>query len=88
MGSIVLHHERRLKTNDLRRNYSTPNLRLLSFEGTGTFAYERAYEGVSVKKGEELGMFVCVRVLREKKKKKRCTKERSIYFWLHCCSYF
>jgi phosphatidylserine decarboxylase len=58
VGSIRLNHEISLKTNDLVKNFSCPNLRLLSYEGVGTYAYEKIYDSpVQCERAKEIGHF-------------------------------
>jgi len=58
VGSISLNFDEHIRTNQLTRDFSCPNLQYFSFGGVGTHGYEHFYEDpVHVKKGEEIGCF-------------------------------
>jgi len=58
VGSISLHFDETVKTNNLARDFTCHNLQYFSFNGMGTHSYEKDYyAGVPVSKGEEIGYF-------------------------------
>lgn len=61
VGSIELKFDNTLKTNQITRDYTCPNLEYFSWNGVGSYAYERNYrleEGdIVAAKGDECGQF-------------------------------
>jgi len=62
VGSIGLKFDSNLKTNQITRDYTCPNLEYFSWNGVGSYAYERNYrlesgQDIVATKGEECGHF-------------------------------
>lgn len=61
VGSISFNFDSTLKTNQITRDYTCPNLEYFSWNGVGSYAYERNYRAESgdivAVKGDECGQF-------------------------------
>jgi len=61
VGSIELKFDSMLRTNQITRDFTCPNLEYFSWNGVGSYAYERDYRAetgdVVAEKGDECGQF-------------------------------
>jgi phosphatidylserine decarboxylase len=58
VGSMAFNFDKNIRTNRLRRDFTNPNLALLSTKELGAYAYDFSYpEPVEFKRGDEVGTF-------------------------------